>query len=50
MYIAIRTLKRNFASTFKNETRSITLILYTFSIAYTLRTGYESYENVRNLA
>ena len=46
--IAIQTLKSYFATTFKRETRNSTIIMYTFSVCYLIRTGYEAYENVRN--
>lgn len=46
--VAAQTLKRLFASTFQREIQQITLIMYTFSICFLLRTAYEAYENVRN--
>lgn len=46
--VAICTLRRFFASVFKKEIKSITLILYSFSSCYLIRSAYEAYENIRN--
>ena len=49
IFVATHSLKRLFAAAFKREIQQITIIMYTFSICYLLRTAYETYENIRNL-
>ena len=46
--LAIRALKRHYATTFKREIQSITIILLTFTTCYLFRMAYEAYENIRN--
>ena len=46
---AIKTLRQKFSTTFEREIRLINTILITFTVCFMLRTGYEAFENIRNI-
>ena len=46
--VAICALRGFFGGAYNKEIQSITLILFSFSTCYLVRSGYEAYANVRN--